>query len=412
MTLSAYAEVQGRVTRSFRDTWLFDAFWVAFLVGITRINILPDFNTLAWAGADGLAVFAIIRDPEAFLATLNRNKLIVSWPVLSALSYFWSLTPTSSLYHAIQFLMVLFVAFVFFQNLGVLRLVRILFIYNLILQLGSAAMLTGGIPVPGMFTGLFGHKNLLGMFSTLQIMCGGMLFLAGWQRWLCAASMVLALVLLGLSASGTSILLTAVVIPLFFMARIVQRGMHPAFTLAGLAIALVGALGLLMVASGQTDPVESVFQLLGKDDTLTGRSILWEFGMQSIADHPVLGVGFQAYWASPGSSAAYLVFVIDQELEMFHNVYVEVTVALGFVGLALFVSGMAQQIWRSLVYLIRQGTAISCWPFLFMVWIAMLCTTENPIFGNSHLQFIFAMTAAATYACDPRFARITPSGRN
>jgi exopolysaccharide production protein ExoQ len=195
-------------------------------------------------------------------------------------------------------------------------------------------------------------------------------------------------------------------LPLVFLVRTLQRGMHISFIIGGVLTAIIAAVGLSMTLSGHAeDPVNGILRLLGKDDTLTGRSVLWDFGMQSIEDHPILGIGYLAYWVSPATSSAYLTFVIDQQLEMFHNVFVEVTVALGFVGLFFFVTGLAQLIWRSLVYLVQQGTVMSCWPFLFTVWVTMLSMSENPIFGNTPFQFILTAGAAATFACDPRFTK-------
>ena len=387
------------------DSKAIDAFWVVFLICITRITLMPDINALAWLLADGLAFLAILADSRTFLATMNRNKLLLAVPVMAILSGLWSLTPTASSYHGVQFLLSFLVAFVFFPKFTPRRLLVIIFVYGVFLQLCSIYVYVKGGYWHDGFPGVFQHKNLMGMFSTLQIFTALTLFLAGWRRKLCFLSLALAFFFLAKSTSGTSIVLTVVVLAMFPAIRVVQKGMAPTFVMMGLGAVAFSIVALLALLYVNVDPTETVLRLLGKDSTLTGRSTLWDFGMQSIDDNPWLGVGFLAYWNSSESSVAYLNFVIEQVLGMFHNVYVEVAVALGFTGLAVFVTGMAQNIVRALIYLTQVRSPEGSWPFIFLVWVSMLSTAENPIFGNTHLQFILAATAAATYGSGLRGAR-------
>src|SRR3546814_12636368 len=71
--------------------------------------------------------------------------------------------------------------------------------------------------------------------------------------------------------------------------------------LAGVAGA---GIAVWAMAVFQLDPVEIALDALGKERTLTGRSILWEYAMTQIEMQPWLGNGFDAFWnggiASPG----------------------------------------------------------------------------------------------------------------
>ena len=44
------------------------------------------------------------------------------------------------------------------------------------------------------------------------------------------------------------------------------------------------------------DPVSQVLGAFGKDATLTGRTVLWNYATEEIARHPLLGVGHGGFW--------------------------------------------------------------------------------------------------------------------
>ena len=374
---------------------------VLFLIAITRINFLPDVNFPAWLLADAAAFLYILKNHHAFLATLNRNKLLFTVPVLALMSSFWSFTPLSTAYHALQFVLLILVACAFFPNFGLLNLLKCIFVYNFMVQFGSLYVYVIGGNWPEGFPGAYLHKNLLGMFSTLQIITGFILFLNGWQRLLCLLSMALAVLLLILSSSGTSLVLTVVIWALFPFARTVQKGMSYTMIVTGLCLSLAAMGGLVWISGSQIEVVDSILALLGKDATLTGRSVLWDYAKLAIPQNPVLGMGFLAYWDSPMTTAAGLQYEMQQELRMFHNVYIEITVALGFVGASLFVATFAQQIYRAILFFVGQQNFLSAFPFVFLVWVSMLSMSENPVFGVLPMQFLLATIVVASFARPP-----------
>ena len=83
-----------------------------------------------------------------------------------------------------------------------------------------------------------------------------------------------------------------------------------------------------------------VLGYFGKNTSLTGRTLLWEYAVAAIADKPILGGGYEAYWRIGNSGAEQLWFysyIPNKSGYHFHNTFLEVTVDLGFVGLGVFV---------------------------------------------------------------------------
>jgi O-antigen ligase len=77
-----------------------------------------------------------------------------------------------------------------------------------------------------------------------------------------------------------------------------------------------------------------------------------------------------------------------------HNVYLEVAVAFGLIGLIVFLLSIFQQIWRGGLFFLTDNRIIGSMPLVFCIWISMMCLSENPIFWNSQLNFIFMGFAA------------------
>src|SRR3546814_12608248 len=96
------------------------------------------------------------------------------------------------------------------------------------------------------------------------------------------------------------------------------------------------------------NPVDLALAALGKERTLTGRSVLWEFALRMIEVRPWLGNGFDAFWnVGDGSTSSYLQYVIRAEVKNFHNSYLDIAVQLGAFGLALAPGFLLLFAWRA-----------------------------------------------------------------
>ncbi len=104
-----------------------------------------------------------------------------------------------------------------------------------------------------------------------------------------------------------------------------------------IAILLVVIAGVIAVQN--VVPEASILRLASTGAELTGgdlagRMKIWENGLQTLAEHPVVGVGSGAFReASPTENVA-------------HNTYLSVATELGMVGIILFAAMVAAAAWR------------------------------------------------------------------
>jgi O-antigen ligase len=78
----------------------------------------------------------------------------------------------------------------------------------------------------------------------------------------------------------------------------------------------------------------TVLESQGKDESLTGRTDLWDELFKMGQRHAVLGAGYESFWTD--RNAAYLKDIFFWGVHQAHNGYIEIWLNLGYVGLLLF----------------------------------------------------------------------------
>ncbi|MCJ2142024.1 O-antigen ligase family protein [Methylobacterium sp. E-066] len=355
---------------------------------------LPGLDKAIWMGADLAALAFLVLRRDLASTLFGSRPIILLWPALAILSAAWSLTPGISAYHGLQLLATIVAGIALRATVGLSGVVRIVFLGLLGGQILSVVL---GVAAPGMtrglsgeWSGVYSHKNVLGGLMSLQLLCAASLFLQGWNRVLTGVAFLGALALLASSHSATALMAGVLgLAPLSVIMAWRQGNLVTGFCL-GVAIALAG-IGVLVGASYGADLSASLLSDLGKDTTLTGRTILWQFGIDQFWREPVIGIGYKAYWESPITTAPYLHFTTKQKVWFFHNNFIDIAVAFGTVGLLVFSGVMLDTARRVILHFARSPGYIEAWPILFLAQLSVLICFECPLFVNHGLhQFLLA----------------------
>jgi exopolysaccharide production protein ExoQ len=89
-------------------------------------------------------------------------------------------------------------------------------------------------------------------------------------------------------------------------------------------------------------------------------------------------------------------YVMQQDLQIFHNNFVEVAVAFGVWGPVLLLMGIVAAFYRTATEFLITRSLPALWSVLFLMFVVSLSLTENPLFNNHGLLqalFVIAMTA-------------------
>jgi O-antigen ligase len=230
---------------------------------------------------------------------------------------------------------------------------------------------------------------------------------------LTGAGFLAAALLVVLSGSATSLIIAVIVVGGIVPLALLYRA-NVTMTLAvfGAGMLLLAG-GILVVLTTNFSPVEAVLGSVGKDATLTGRTVLWLFGWEAFADRPWLGHGYIGYWMSDRTTMLLLRYVMQQDLEMFPNNFIEVAVAFGIWGPLLMIGALVIGVRRALLDFLATKSLSALWSLLFFLFVISYAFAENPLFANHNvLQVLLVVAMASRDPPETRIASDISSQRN
>ncbi len=334
-----------------------------------------------------LAIYAIC----AFFVITRPEWLRSIWPVLGvpmialALSL-WSIDPALSAYRSIQLLMTTLMGVIVANLLPPYRAMILISLCELSITglslLNSVVVFLPPAFDRGEFIGVLAHKNHL---SHAVIFSGaGLLALAFYFRMSflgILGAICLFPVLDATESAGGKVLyfLLLVLVSLFWLRHqpwILRQRIFAAFCIA---ISCV----LAVILTCYSELISTSIEALGKDSTLTGRTILWKFGFERFWDHPLTGYGFQAFWNEPSFTREYLRAFVDPRTSIFHNGYIEILVALGLVGGGIGIALFVACVWSTLRWYLLDATITSAF-FAFCMLLMLIASFVEPLLFGVH----------------------------
>ncbi len=307
--------------------------WLGLLAGATAVVFWR--GSLAWQ----------------LLRTLNPWLLVFC--ALAILSVFWSIEPMLSVRRDIRLITMLMVAFAFaLMSWHPWRLQMLLRPILTALLLGSVVFAftaphlaihqETSYELAGAWRGLSNHKNTFGALSCITLVLWLHAGLAREKNWLqVIAGCSLAASCLLLSRSATSMIAATLATVMLFSLMSAPRNVRPfaALAVGMLAIFLMlYALALLHLIPGLNLILAPITAVTEVDTSFTGRSFIWSIILEHVAENPVLGTGYGAYWAGPTADSPSYAFILRMGAfypGSAHNGYLEIINDLGWLGLVV-----------------------------------------------------------------------------
>jgi exopolysaccharide production protein ExoQ len=200
---------------------------------------------------------------------------------------------------------------------------------------------------------------------------------------------------LSMAHSSTSLvsLLVGMLVMVLLGRRWVNRRFIGSYALAGILACVVAE--LLFGVSAQ------VIQLLGKDPTLTDRTIVWQ-DVLALSPNPILGAGFESFWL--GERLEKLWAKWWWHPNQAHNGYIEVYVNLGLVGLFILCGLIIATFMKARLALLR-SFEFGRFRLGFLAAVVVYNWTEASFKALHPVWFVFYIIAvdyprAKSYSCD------------
>lgn len=197
----------------------------------------------------------------------------------------------------------------------------------------------------GRLQGIFGNANPLAYIALLAIIVFIVRIASGApRRFLLGLWTALAVLLFWRAASATALLCAvavAVVLVTILLMRTARRpGERTRFYVMYLVVAGLGGAVVWLAR-------DTVFDLLGRSSDLTGRQRIWDAVGERIAERPLIGWGYSTPWVP--SDPAFDGWIVDHGVSVMqaHNMWLDVALQLGFIGVALIALALLAFVWRS-----------------------------------------------------------------
>jgi len=339
----------------------------------------------------------------------SRPYLALTWNFIpwvivlfGMLSVLWSEEPMHSARAAPQIAITVLAAIMFAHALPARAFIAIIMYANIASIVASLYI-----------SGVFGAKNSLALQLAITLLSSLWVLLDAQQPK--HARIIALLALLGtpqmldsagsegaLLAGGLGILSS--VVP--FLMRRLRSSTRILLTWLGvLVLCLTLSIALLLY----DDLFDLLLLSIGKDESLTGRTVLWSHAASIIADHPWGGVGLQAFWVEGNSEAIrfWELFYIDSHYGFhFHDLWLETGVELGLIGI-LIAAGTTLvvlfSVWR---WVLHDPRPESCFFVGFSTFILVRTLGEVELYGQFSLTSVIFLAAYYYADCAQRTPRV------
>jgi exopolysaccharide production protein ExoQ len=143
---------------------------------------------------------------------------------------------------------------------------------------------------------------------------------------------------------------------------------------------VAGGAGALAV-NAQT-VVSVVTELLGRDATLTGRTMIWAVVEPYIRTRPWTGYGWGALWTKDSLMTRVMWSRAGFQFPHAHNAYRDVLVQCGIVGLVLIMLTCAAVLVKALVGVISGRDGVwPTWPMVTIICLLLYAISEQSYMG-------------------------------
>lgn len=311
---------------------------------------------------------------KKFLAVLPDNRFLLLLIGIICFSCVWSINPAQTFRFSIYavgttaFGIYLATRYSLSEQLDLLGWTYgLMLILSLLVAVAIPEYGLMAVKHEGALRGIFTHKN---MFGTIMAPSGVIFFLNAlrgqkysWMYWCLLALSCAAMVM---SKSTTAMAAFSIVLFLCFIYRIF-RWRYEIMISAILSIAIV-SFGTLIWMFGYGG-LEFLFDLAGKDTTLTGRTDIWRYVWDQIELRPWLGYGLSAFWNGFDGPSGYIQLAMRTGVIYAHNGFLDIWLSIGAVGLGVFVISFVVNIIQSLRLLRITNTPEGIWPLLFFTYV-------------------------------------------
>ena len=259
----------------------------------------------------------------------------------------------------------------------------------------------------GLWRGLYSHKNVAGPVMASLSFAGLYLFRRGWH-WAGGLLFILALFFMSNTGSKTTAGLVPLAIILVIGPSIFGlRRLAPLVFALALGGAAIGTVGIVL-----SPALWDMSQAIAPGLTYTGRTSLWIFLLEHIAQRPWTGFGYESFWGTMR------VFTTDQPFDRDwdirgivhgHNGYLDLAVLMGLPALAVAIITFILAPLRDFLRVprLRENVLVADFFLMILLFTALNALLESFFFRRADPVWLFFILATLGLRQAARFPMAT-----
>ena len=339
--------------------------------------------------------FMLVRSPDTAKLLTPANSMYFVFALLAVVSAGWAISFRSSAVDGVQLALTIIAGFGFAARMSIEDMAKTLSWTCIAMLLGSVIYVFL-IPSQGLMSGhefsalqgkpqgVFAHKNRYAELASL----GGFVALA--TRGLRPRKerlLLFALALTGLLLAESTAKLASFGLAVALWFSWVVIGKSASFRLFWFVqLILIIALGVVALPT----VMEWAVNVLGKDITLTGRTLIWQHSLLVAEQRPIFGYGSGSIWQSPlGIVDTFLGYRPPHS----HNTFVELYLKFGLFGLVIVFTCVC----AAIGHLIGSGPFNMASKLFFLLFMAHLIRApfEVVLFRDNQVGFLLWLCVLA-----------------
>ena len=334
-----------------------------------------------------LVILFTIKHRSAALKLILTERWLAALCIWALMSVAWSVEPGESLRRALALigttLAGLYIASRYEPREQLKAMAWVLGLGAIASAAVIVAVSSVGITQDGM-QGIYNLKNSLGRVMSLGAFCFALLALSERRHRMVRILMfLLCFTLLILSKSATAVVVTMLMFALLPLRKLLYLRPRQLLAATAILLPLMAAAAFWIVESS-----EDILQAMGRNPSLSGRIPLWQLVLKEIAERPIRGYGFTAFWNSWAGERVSDTVKWDYAVPHAHNGFLEVWLGLGFVGLALILINLSRSFILALRAARNHREIEYSWPLLLVLFTVLYNLTENSLLAVNAIPWI------------------------
>ncbi len=367
------------------------------LLGSIDYTLPKILNLLLLAG---FTAYIFLLNDYSFIRKALKDFMILALGLCAIASLAISVNKTESVKYIAAIIVMSFPAIVYIEKYGTENYLKALGYFFIAMAFANLlylvampqyAIMSGNHA--GKWRGLFEHKNTAGPFFAIGFYV--ILDQVRKQNFrpmiIPVISLLICLLFVAMAQSATGIVAFISMGCLYLGFHFIYRLSHPSERFTVLILALSLGTAVLFLAGPYI--LQLIFELTGKDATLTGRTNIWAPLIDMSLKKPILGYGF-----GMAERSEFILLVngdIGFEARNTHNSFIDLLIGMGYPATAIFIILIFRTLFQSLSIPVRsriclRSNALAASVFIVMIIIA--CSTGG-VFLSRTIFWQFSLMA-------------------